>query len=63
MNVAVGQWQNLSFAVGRKNRSQWFGNPTTFDWTQIKKIRLVFDLVDTSSGNFLFDHMFFGSGR
>jgi len=63
INVAVGQWQNLSFAVGRKNRSQWFGNPTSFDWTQIKKIRLVFDLVDTSSGNFLFDHMFFGSGR
>jgi len=63
INVTLGVWQNLSFAVGRKNRSQWFGNPTTFDWAQIKKIRLVFDLVGTNSGDFLFDHMFFGAGR
>jgi len=62
ISVALDQWNYIQLNVGQKNKDQWSGHPTTFDWSNIEKIRIVLYFDSTSSGTFRIDNIFFDKG-
>jgi hypothetical protein len=63
-DVGKGKWYQKQVKVGEKNSDLWTLVGTgTFDWTQIKRVRVDYWFQGVGTGSFWLDGLFFGGRR
>ena len=64
-NLTIGpdEWRTTQLRVGVGNEGDWESIQTSFDWTQVKHVRIACHFAGVGTGNFWVDGLHFGGRR
>ena len=63
LTVGPGEWRLTSLRVGVSNAGDWEEVAVSFDWAQVKQVKISCDFSGAGTGSFWVDGLYFGGRR